>query len=65
VASIDEIIGTTQILNALLSGRLLEEMYSTKKEGVCWRISAARYLNFTTDEAESIRGDRIANLSLI
>jgi hypothetical protein len=48
----------------LLGGRLLEEMYNTKKEEVCQRISAARYLNFTTDESESIRGDRIANLSL-
>ena len=46
----------------LLGGRLLEEMYNTKKEEVCQRISAARYLNFTTDESESIRGDRIANL---
>jgi hypothetical protein len=29
----------------------------------CRRIYAARYLNFTTDESESIRGDRMANLS--
>jgi hypothetical protein len=47
-----------------LSTQLLNEAYTRVKEEVRRRIIAVSYLNFTTDESDSISGDRIANLSL-
>jgi hypothetical protein len=47
-----------------LSTGLLEEAYTRKKEEIYRRLAGARYLNFTTDESDSVRGDRIANLSV-
>jgi hypothetical protein len=47
----------------LLGTRLLEEAYMREREEVGRRIASAKYLNFTTDESDSVRRDRIANLS--
>ena len=48
----------------ILSNQLLEEAYIEKKEKVLQHIAAAKYLNFTTDESDSISSDQIANLSI-
>jgi Protein of unknown function (DUF 659)/hAT family C-terminal dimerisation region len=48
----------------VLSGKLLEEVYSDLKVNVDKAITATPYLNVITDESENISSERIANISI-